>query len=64
MNRLNFNIRNSHEDLITRYQYKNCYQIPKLEKITVSLSLQQSKFDRKSLPKLLLASTLITGQKN
>lgn len=63
MNRLNFNTRTSQEDLITRYQYDNCYQIPKLEKVTVSLSLQQSKFDRKSLPKLLLASTLITGQK-
>lgn len=63
MNRLNYNKIISKEDLLTRYQYKNTYEIPELDKITISLSLKQSKFDRKQLPKLLLASTLITGQK-
>ncbi len=63
MNRLTYNTIISKEDLLTRYQYKNAYEIPKLDKILVSLSLKQSRFDRRQLPKLLLASTLITGQK-
>ena len=63
MNRLTYNDNVSKEDLLTRYQYKNVYEIPKLDKIIISLSLKQSRFDRKQLPKLLLASTLITGQK-
>ena len=63
MNRLTYNTIISKEDLLTRYQYKNAYEIPKLDKIIVSLSLKQSRFDRRQLPKLLLASTLITGQK-
>ena len=63
MNRLTYNHKLSQEDMLTRYHYTNTYQIPKLKKITVSFSLQQSRFERKNLPKLLLASTLITGQK-
>ena len=63
MNRLTYNTIISKEDLLTRYQYKNAYEMPKLDKIIVSLSLKQSRFDRRQLPKLLLASTLITNQK-
>ena len=63
MNRLTYNHKLSQEDMLTRYHYTNTYQIPELKKITVSFSLQQSCFERKNLPKLLLASTLITGQK-
>ena len=63
MNRLTYNHKLSQEDMLTRYHYTNTYQIPELKKITVSFSLQQSRFERKNLPKLLLASTLITGQK-
>ena len=63
MNRLTYNKIIAKEDLLTRYQYNNSYQIPELDKVVVSLSLKQSNFDRKQLPKLLLASSLITGQK-
>ena len=63
MNRLTYNTIISKEDLLTRYQYKNAYEMPKLDKIIISLSLKQSRFDRRQLPKLLLASTLITNQK-
>ena len=63
MNRLKHNNRISSEDLITRYQYDNTYQVPKLERLVVSLSLKSSGFNRKNLPRLLMASTIITGQK-
>jgi len=64
MSRLKYNNRISSEDLITRYQYDNTYQVPKLERLVVSLSLKSSGFNRKNLPRLLMASTIITGQKN
>ena len=49
MNRLTYNDNVfQKEDLLTRYQYKNAYEIPKLDKIIVSLSLKQSRFDRKT----------------
>ena len=63
MSRLKYNNRISSEDLITRYQYDNTYQVPKLERLVVSLSLKSSGFNRKNLPRLLMASTIITGQK-
>ena len=63
MNRLKHNNKISSEDLITRYQYDNTYQVPKLERLVVSLSLKSSGFNRKNLPRLLMASTIITGQK-
>ena len=63
MSRLKYNNRISSEDLITRYQYHNTYQVPKLERLVVSLSLKSSGFNRKNLPSLLMASTIITGQK-
>ena len=63
MSRLKYNNRISSEDLITRYQYDNTYQVPKLERLVVSLSLKSSGFNRKNLSRLLIASTIITGQK-
>ena len=63
MNRLKYNNKITSEDLITRYQYGNTYEVPNLERIVVSLSLKSSGFNRKNLPKLLMASTIITGQK-
>ena len=63
MSRLKYNNRISSEDLITRYQYDNTYKVPKLERLVVSLSLKSSGFNRKNLPRLLMASTIITGQK-
>tara|TARA_B100001989_G_C24414621_1_gene400832 strand:+ start:294 stop:836 length:543 start_codon:yes stop_codon:yes gene_type:complete len=63
MSRLKYNNRILSEDLITRYQYDNTYQVPKLERLVVSLSLKSSGFNRKNLPRLLMASTIITGQK-
>ena len=63
MNRLKYNHKITSEDLITRYQYGNTYEVPNLERIVVSLSLKSSGFNRKNLPKLLMASTIITGQK-
>ena len=63
MSRLKYNNKISSEDLITRYQYDNTYQVPKLERLVVSLSLKSSGFNRKNLPRLLMASTIITGQK-
>jgi len=63
MNRIIYNQKLLKEDLLTRHHYENVYQIPKLKKITVTLSLQSSGFQRKNLPILLLASTMITGQK-
>ena len=63
MNRLKHNNKISSEDLITRYQYDNTYKVPKLERLVVSLSLKSSGFNRKNLPRLLMASTIITGQK-
>ena len=63
MSRLKYNNRISSEDLITRYQYDNTNQGPKLESFVVILSLKSSGFNRKNLPRLLMASTIITGQK-
>ena len=47
MNRLTYNQKLLKEDLLTRHHYENVYQIPKLEKIVVTLSLQSSGFQRK-----------------
>ena len=63
MSRLKYNKIISSVDLITRYQNYNTNQVPKLERLVVSLSLKSSGFNRKNLPRLLMASTIITGQK-
>lgn len=48
-------------EFITKYLYKNVYQLPKLEKIVLSFSLSQTSL--KSLLPLLSALTLMSSQK-
>lgn len=50
-------------DLITKYNYKNSFQIPKIKKISINLSSTNLAFEKKKIIPFLLLLELISGQK-
>ncbi len=50
-------------DLMTEFKYKNPMQVPKLEKIVVSMCLKEATSDIKIMEKAMDELMLITGQK-
>ncbi len=49
--------------LIKKFQYKNIHQVPKLEKVVISMSVNEAKENIKSLDIAMEELSLITGQK-
>ena len=51
------------EELMLKFQYSNVHQIPKVTKVVINTSMKSANFKLKLAPSLILAITLITGQK-
>jgi large subunit ribosomal protein L5 len=51
------------EELMLKFQYSNVHQIPKIKKVVVDTSMKSANFKLKLAPSLILALTIITGQK-
>ena len=51
------------EELMLKFQYSNVHQIPKITKIVVDTSMKNAGFKLKLTPSVILALTLITGQR-
>jgi large subunit ribosomal protein L5 len=51
------------KDLLTKFNYKNLHQIPKLEKIVINISVKEAVQNSKNVVPALIALELITGQK-
>ena len=51
------------EELMLKFQYPNVHQIPRVEKILIDTSMKSANFKLKLAPSLILALTLISGQK-
>lgn len=50
-------------ELMLKYQYSNIHEIPKIKKIVIDTSMKNANFKIKLAPSIILALTLITGQK-
>jgi len=50
------------EELILKYQYKNIYEVPRIDKIVINTSMKTADFKVKMIPSFIVALTLITGQ--
>lgn len=50
-------------DLITKFNYKNSFQIPQIKKISINLSSTNLAFEKKKIIPFLLVLELISGQK-
>ena len=46
-----------------KFQYSNVHEIPRIEKVVVDTSMRSANFKLKLAPSLILALTLISGQK-
>lgn len=51
------------DELMLKFQYSNVHEIPKIEKVVVDTSMKSANFKLKLAPSLILALTLISGQK-
>ena len=51
------------EELMLKFQYSNVHEIPKVTKVVVDTSMRNAGFKLKLTPSVILALTLITGQK-
>jgi len=50
-------------DLITKFNYKNSFQIPNIEEISINISSLKLALDKRQIVPLLVAIELISGQK-
>ncbi len=48
-------------DLITKFNYKNSFQIPQIKKISINLSSTNLAFEKKKIISFLLVLELISG---
>lgn len=51
------------DELMLKFQYSNVHEVPRIEKIVVDTSMKSANFKLKLAPSLILALTLISGQK-
>lgn len=51
------------EELMLKFQYSNVHEIPKVTKVVIDTSMKNAGFKLKLTPSVILALTLITGQK-
>jgi large subunit ribosomal protein L5 len=65
---MNKNIKNYYQniityDLLTKYNFKNIFQIPKITKICLNIGFKNANIEKKKLINLLVLLKLITNQK-
>ena len=51
------------DELMLKFQYSNVHEVPRIEKVVVDTSMRSANFKLKLAPSLILALTLISGQK-
>jgi len=65
---MNKNIKNYYQniityDLLTKYNFKNIFQIPKITKICLNIGFKNANIEKKKLINILVLLKLITNQK-
>ena len=65
---MNNNIKNHYQniisyDLLTKFNFKNIYQIPKITKISLNIGLKNANIEKKKIINILVLLKLITNQK-
>ena len=65
---MNNNIRNHYKnvisyDLLTKLNYKNIFQLPKITKICLNIGFKNANIEKKKLINILVLLKLITNQK-
>ena len=51
------------DELMLKFQYSNVHEVSRIEKVVVDTSMRSANFKLKLAPSLILALTLISGQK-